>query len=158
MAENIGKIFRMRNLIYVLFFSILSSCGKTAKDDAIPYVVVDTYVNITLNQYIKLQNPGGWAVLDNVGVKGIAVFKNIAGEFKAFDLNCSYHPLDSCSKLVVDSSGFFMKCGKYVAGQWTSCCGSQFGTDGMPLKSPASRQLREYITVFAGNILHIYSN
>lgn len=149
----------MRILLYIFSsFTILVSCGKNTKDDNIPYVTVDTYVNITLNQYIKLQNPGGWAVIDNVGVRGIVVFRNIASEFKAFDLNCSYHPLDSCSKLVVDSSGLFLKCGKYINGNWTTCCGSQFGTDGYPLKSPASRQLREYYITQTGNLLHIYSN
>ncbi len=147
----------MQKLLYTSIFLILFACGKSTKDDAIPYVAVDTYINITLNQYQKLQNPGGWAVLDNVGVRGIAVFKNIAGEYKAFDLNCSYRPLDACSKLVVDSSGFFMKCGKYVSGQWTPCCDSQFGTDGFPLKNPATRQLREYNAVLTGNLLRIYN-
>ncbi|MDZ4757389.1 MAG: hypothetical protein SGJ10_04505 [Bacteroidota bacterium] len=147
----------MQKLFYIYLFLIIFACGKSTKEDAIPYVTVDTYVNITLTQYIKLQNPGGWAVIDNVGVRGIAVFKNIASEYKAFDLNCSYRPLDSCSKLVVDSSGFFMKCGKYVGATWTPCCGSQFGTDGLPLKNPATRQLREYATVLTGNILHIYN-
>ena len=148
----------MQKLLYISFFVLVFACSKSTKDDAIPYVQVDTYLNITINQFIKFQNPGGWVVLDNVGVRGIAVFKNIAGEFKAFDLNCSYHPLDSSSKLVVDSSGFFMKCGKYINGQWTPFCGSQFGTDGFPLKNPATKQLREYNTVLTGNILHIYSN
>ncbi len=148
----------MQKLLYIYIFFTIIACGKSTKDDAIPYVPVDTYINITINQYLKLQNPGGWAVIENVGVRGIAVFKNIAGEFKAFDLTCSYHPLDTASRLVVDSSGFYMKCGRYVGGTFTPFCGSLFGTDGMPTKNPATRQLREYYTVLTGNLLHIYSN
>lgn len=134
-------------------------CGKKDKntDAAIPFAVVDRYYNITMPGYINLSNPGGWVTDTTAGVRGLFIIRNFAGEFKAFDLNCSYHPLDACSCLTVDSSGLFLRCGKYQNGVWQPCCDSHFGTDGIPTKAPATRLLRQYQTSFDGMTVHVFN-
>lgn len=155
----------MKRSIYVFFLlCIVSSfflikCNKKNNntDDVIPFATVDRYYNVSLPGYISLMNPGGWIIDSTAGVKGLFIIKNYSNEYKAFDLNCSYHPLDQCAKLTVDSSGLFLKCGQYVAGVWQPCCDSRFGIDGIPTKAPASRILRQYQTSFDGIVLRVFN-
>lgn len=140
-------------------FSLIAGCGSKDKntDDPIPFATVDRYYNTSSPGYIVLNNPGGWIVDSTAGVRGLFVIKNYSNEYKAFDLCCSYHPLDACSKLTPDSSGLYFKCGKYVGGLWQPCCDSKFGIDGVPTKAPATRLLRQYQTSFDGSVLRVFN-
>ncbi len=152
------KIHRLKFFYVVLVLSTLS-CNKNRQpsDDIIPFTTVDKYYNTTFPGLVILNNPGGWIIDSSAGTKGIFIIKNYSNEYKAFDLNCSYRPLDACSKLTVDSSGLFLKCGKYLSNTWQPCCDSRFGIDGIPTKAPATRVLRQYQVTFDGVILHVFN-
>lgn len=129
----------------LLILSGLFSCHKSNPvTDPIPVVPVNVMVNITLPTTIQLQNPGGWAYIDNAGNRGIYVYHTINDEYRAFDRTCSYQPSKSCAKLVVDSSGIFLKCGSYNGSTFEPCCHSQFSMEGVPLSGEANTILLEY--------------
>ena len=152
-----SKMNKLLLIAVAVFGSFLLSCNNNQnQDDPIPLVAVDKYINVTFPGYINLQIPGGW-VVEPGGVKGLFIMKNFTSEYLCFDLNCSYHPLDACSKLTVDSSGLFFKCGKYDSSVWKPCCGSEFSYDGIPAKAPATRVLRKYNCTFDGTLLHIFN-
>lgn len=143
-----------------LFFIIsilIFGCTKTPQNnDPIPIVPVDIYLNITLPTTIQLQNPGGWVYVAG-GNKGIYVYHTINDEYRAFDLTCSYQPSKSCSKLVVDSSGIFLKCGAYNGSVFEKCCDSQFTMEGVVFQGPANYALLEYrVERISLNQLHIF--
>ena len=72
----------LKKIIYFAFaFSILTllmNCKKTKEDDGseIPYVHVNFNINVSSALYNSLNSPGDWAYFDDVGVKGIIIYRN----------------------------------------------------------------------------------
>lgn len=133
--------------IWVLFFGIccLFSCESTDPQDQIPAVIVNETINITNQQYLNLQFVGGHVNI-NGGVRGITIYRASTNEYRAFERNCSFEPLNTCARVEVDGSGFFFI---------DPCCSSTFDFQGFPTGGPASLPLREYLTLLDGNFLTI---
>ncbi len=131
---------------FVLVF-ILSTCTKD--QDVIPNIVVDVTINIHQPAYVNLTPVGGWVYV-NGGLKGIVVYKKGPDEYAAYERNCPYQPSNKCA-VIVESSNIIAI---------DSCCGSRFQlTDGIVIKGPASRGLKQYTSTYNSNNgdLHIYN-
>jgi nitrite reductase/ring-hydroxylating ferredoxin subunit len=139
-----------KNKFLIISFSILiivfSSCRRN-NDDYVPNVPVNITIYPSNPQYFRLSTIGGWAYV-NGGVRGIVVYRKSINDFSAYDRNCSYQPLNSCSTVDVDSNtNVYSVC---------PCCSSKFVlTDGSVAQGPAIQPLRQYRTFFDGNALQI---
>ena len=69
----------------------LCACEQELPDDPIPNVLVNTQINLNSLLYDDLRLIGGSAYIDNVGVRGIVVYRASTNEYRAFDRACIYH-------------------------------------------------------------------
>ena len=130
------------------FFLVSNSCKKDKKEDNIPYVYVDFYINTNSTQFLELHSVGGWVSVTG-GVRGIIIYRKAVDEFIAYERNCTYQPNNTCALVSVDNSNLMLI---------DSCCGSMFLlTDGTVIKSPASIPLKQYRTSFDGATLHVFN-
>jgi hypothetical protein len=133
---------------FVIFFLLLSfqSCKKNTVTDLIPNVPVNFTVYLSLPQYSSLNSIGNYAIVDNVGYRGVIVYRRALTEFVAFDLACPYDP--STGKLSVDSSGVTL---------YHSTCGSKFSLyDGSKIAGPATRTMKPYNAEYSANDNAVY--
>ena len=108
-------------------------------------VIVNETINLTNQQYLNLQFVGGHVNIDG-GVRGIIIYRASENEYRAFERNCSFEPLNTCARVEVDGSGFFLV---------DPCCSSNFDWNGFPTGGPASLPLRQYLTLRQGDFLTI---
>ncbi len=147
-AENPEKVsmsIRSKLMGFCLISGLLWACDSTDPQDQIPPAIVNETINLTNQQYQSLQFIGGTVAITG-GVRGILIYRATIDEYRAFERNCSYQPLDVCALVEVESSGLFMI---------DSCCTSTFNFDGFPTGGPASLPLRVYNTSLQGNFLVI---
>ncbi len=133
---------------------LFTQCGSKNKDDEIPVVPVNIYLDLNINSSVPLNIIGGYLYITG-GNKGIIVFHNFDDSYSAIERTCSYHPYDSCNLITMDISGLVLKCGKYTGSNFTNCCGSAFSIEGYVSKSPATLPLRMYTVLKSSNQLHI---
>lgn len=136
-------------LLSILFFStvVFYAC-REKKEDLVPYKFVDFTMDLNSPLTSNLTAIGGHIEVDNQGVKGIVIYR--AGpnneDYKAYDKNCSYKPLEGCA-VKVDSNNITAT---------DACCGSVFLlTDGSPSKAPAERFLQPYRVSISGSTMRI---
>jgi len=129
----------------LILLGILFSCESGDPESQIPPALVNETINLTNLQFQNLQFIGGTVTIAG-GVRGIIVYRASTDEYRAFEANCSYQPLDACALVEVESSGLFLE---------DSCCSSTFNFDGFPTGGPASLPLRQYTTSLQGNFLVI---
>ncbi len=141
---------------YILFTLFFTRCTNKNKDDEIPVVPVNIYIDLNLNSSAPLNTVGGY-IYESGGNKGILVFHNFDDRYLAIERTCSYHPYDTCNLITMDKSGLILKCGKYNGNSFIDCCGSAFTFEGFVSKSPATQSLRTYSAVKSGNSLHIFN-
>ena len=138
----------MRRYIYLFFFlfNFISSCDNNYPEERIPYVYVEVDINLNNLQYQDLRNPGGYVYYD-AGYKGLIIYHEGNGIYRAFDRACTYDPnAANCDPIVIDDSGLFMI---------HKCCKSTFSFNGNPTGGPASLNLVEYRTYVDGIYLKI---
>ena len=82
------------------------------------------------------------------GYKGIIVYHEGDGIYRAFERACSYDPLADCDPVEMDDSGIFLQ---------HSCCGSTFNVNGNPMSGPATFDLLQYRTFLDGIYLKIFN-
>lgn len=124
-----------------IFFLLIASCSPDLVDDPIPYIPFgEITINLTLPQYQPLSSDGGYVTIDG-GVRGIILYRKSAGNFLAFERNCSFQPNDACA--TVDPQ---------VLNMQDACCGSIFNYDGTPVGGMAWRPLRQYTTTYNAGI------
>ena len=133
----------------LVFFIVctLSACSSDPTDDPIPY---DTFTPVTLNlslpAYISLHTDGGWMYYDDIGVRGVIIYRSNATSYRVFERTCSYQPNNACATIDVHQSQIFMH---------DTCCGSTFDFSGNATGSPAWRPLLQYETSLSGSNLTI---
>ena len=148
MCRNVNKLLICFGLI-MLFLSGLS-CGRE-QQVPVPYIYVNytVYLNNPSNSHLRV--PGSHLVISGQGNHGIFLYRLTLGDsddFIAFDLTCTYEPLENCV-LELNDSEFFLEC---------PCCGSTFSIfDGYPATGPAKWPLKQYETTNTGNTLRIYN-
>jgi len=136
-----------RILLMLFLFVVISSCDSNdIRFTEIPNVPVDVTINLTNQEYLDLQFDGGWAYLNNEGVRGIIIYRKNSTTYLAFERNCSFRASDACATVDVHSSGFFME---------DVCCGSTFDFEGFPSGGPANVPLLQYQTFLDRQFLTI---
>lgn len=154
MVEKLEKAFtnikriKLTAAFLIAAIIIVTGCDSDLSDDPIPYVpFTPLIVELTLPSNNNLQTLG-WKAFDDIGVRGVIVYKLNATTYLAYERNCSYQPNDACATVDVHSSNLYMI---------DACCGSTFNlSGGVPTSGPAWRNLRQYITALNGSRLTIY--
>lgn len=125
--------------IALLFFL---GCSPDMSDDQIPYQpFADIVLNLNLPENFALKNKGSVKLL-NGGVRGIIVYCQDPGVYRAYERNCSFHPNDACATVNVDNSNLFMV---------DPCCNSSFEfSTGNPTGGAAWRPLQQYRATYNG--------
>jgi len=131
--------------ILLILWMASMACDSGDPEDQIPPALVNETINLTNLQFQNLQFIGGTATIAG-GVRGIIIYRASTNEYRAFEANCSYQPLETCALVEVEASGLFLV---------DSCCSSTFNFDGFPTGGPASLPLRQYTTSLQGNFLVI---
>ena len=137
-----------RTIFLLLTVTSLHSCSPDLSDDPIPH---DSFspvtINLNLPSYTSLYTDGGWVYYDDVGVRGIIIYRQDASTYLAFERNCSYQPNNACATVNVHSSNLYL---------FDVCCNSTFDfSDGSPTGGPAWRPLLQYETILSGSELTI---
>lgn len=161
-AEKPNRDFTAMNKFSTFFLLTLFLLSVSCKDEkrnnlCVPDVFVDAYINTTLPQYQQLTVIGGWTYFSG-GNRGLFVYHNASDEIVAFDRNCSYRPLDSCSIVSLNNSEAYLQCGSYVSGQWKACCNTKFNLDGFPYEGFAQCALRKYYVSQNGSVIRVSSS
>lgn len=146
------SIFKSIFLISIIAI-FLSNCNP---DNQKPYAnIPDVFINYDLNlnlpQFSNLTHPGGFVYIDNEGYKGIIVYHKLDDNYVAIERTCTYQPLEDCSKIYVDDSGLYLRCGENDG----DCCESKFEMDGTVLHEPAIYPLKTYNVLQHGDFLSI---
>ena len=134
--------------IRMLIFLGVGACSTGPTDDPIPVVpFANLTINLSFPEYQSLAVDGGVKEMNNLGVRGVILYRKSSSTYIAYERNCSYHPNDACATVNVHTSGLYMT---------DPCCGSTFSfTDGTPSGGLAWRPLRRYRTELAGSSLTI---
>jgi nitrite reductase/ring-hydroxylating ferredoxin subunit len=134
--------------LFSSFLFINNSCKKDKKEDLIPNVFVDFYINVNSTQYLELHSINGWVNVTG-GVRGIIIYRKSIDEFMVYERNCTYQPSNTCAKVSVDNTNLMAV---------DSCCGSKFLlTDGSVIQDPATYPLKQYRNTFDGTTLHVFN-
>ncbi len=133
--------------LIVVFLLSSSSCKQRLHP--VPDIPFNINIDMNLPTYIGLQSIGNYAYVDNVGIKGIVVYRRAIDEFVAFDRMSTAPGGDTCSALFVDPDNLLILL--------DPCTPSKFSLfDGSLLTGPAEWGLRSYRCFWNGaNILNI---
>ena len=126
-----------------------SSCDEEQPIAIIPYAYVNQDLNLNQIKYQDLRKLGGYIYIEqgnNSGYKGILVYHEGNGIYRAFERACTYDPRADCDPIVMDDSGLFMI---------HKCCNSSFNVHGNPMSGPATLDLLQYQTYLDGIYLKI---
>jgi len=78
-----------RRIILAIGIVILSACDPQLTDDPIPLITFnDVVINLGLPDYNSLRPNGGMKLLNNIGVRGVIVYRVDATTFRAYERNC----------------------------------------------------------------------
>ena len=138
-------------ILIVLVVFLFTGCNEKPIEPLIPYSFVNQDINLNLIQYQDLRNIGGYIYINDgpgSGYKGIIVYHEGGGIFRAFERACTFDP--DCDPISVDDSELFLIHDK--------CCNSSFNFNGNPIGGPASLNLLQYATIVDGIYLKIRNN
>jgi hypothetical protein len=136
-------------LLSILVFVVLSSSSCRQRLHPVPDIPFNINIDINLPTYSGLQSIGGSTYIDNIGVKGVVVYRRSMDEFVAFDRMSTAAGGDTCTGLFVDPDNLLILL--------DPCTPSKFSLfDGSLITGPAEWGLRSYRVVFNGvNVLNI---
>lgn len=142
------KWFRYTGVVVVLSGIVaLASCESDNWLDPIPYVLVDTTINLSNQEYHALQLDRGHVEIQG-GWKGIIIYRENATTYKAFEKASPHRTDEVCAEVFVDPDGLFMKEG---------CDNSIYDFNGNPIGGYAQIPLRQYNTQLNGYYLRIFN-
>jgi len=135
----------------ILLFVAFTACEPQLTDNPIPLITfADVVINLSLPEYTALRVDGGFKLLNNIGVRGVILYRVSNTSFHAYERNCSYHPNEAGATVDIHSSNLFMQ---------DFSCNSTFNfSEGQPQGGPAWRPLRQYHTDVTANVLTITSD
>ncbi|WKN31016.1 hypothetical protein PZB74_18875 [Porifericola rhodea] len=142
-----------KNYLLLLFISLgaiaasLSSCEQDEWVSPIPYVLVDTTINLSNQKYLPLRLDNGYVEILG-GYKGILIYRQNATTYRAFEKASPYRTDEACAYIYVDPSGLFLREG---------CGNSVYDFEGNPSGGVAQYPLQQYRTLLDGNYLRIYN-
>jgi len=135
-------------IIFLLFGS--TACKKDKNNGNIPNVTVNLSLPLALPEYAPLNSVGNSIEIQG-GYKGILVYHRFQNEYIAFELACTYDPLEANAIVEKDSSN--------VIGVDYHCGSRFYLTDGSVLQGPANQSLKQYQTEYdaGSNTLYIFN-
>jgi len=136
-------------LLSIIVLVILSSSSCRQRLHPVPDIPFNINVDINLPTYSGLQSIGGFSYIDNIGVKGVVVYRRSMDEFVAFDRMSTAAGGDTCAPLFIDPNNMLILL--------DPCTPSTFSLfDGSLITGPAEWGLRAYRVMFNGvNMLNI---
>ncbi|MDZ7738309.1 MAG: hypothetical protein U5K32_04385 [Bacteroidales bacterium] len=136
----------------------LSSCNKQ-KNDVIPDVTVDFYIDLTDPVFFDLNAIGNHVLVNyntnNLGYKasgydnnGIIIYRSQTDEFIALDRTCPHDYVLDGSSIAVNVDGIYAEC---------PVCKSTYALPsfGTPTSGPSKYPLKMYRTNFNGQFVHV---
>ena len=99
-------------------------------------------INLNYPQYQRLRLDGGYQYVDDVGMRGVILYRLDESTYIAYERLCS---MEDDAIVTVDGSGLFMK----------GCLSTYDFSDGRPSGGPAFRPLLRYRTSLTGQTLVI---
>ncbi len=142
--------FRRLRIFLTVSLLVLITTNCADKNNVVPNVYVNFYVNLADPDFSTLNSPGN-SVFVSGGVNGIVIYNINSEEFAAYDRTCTNNVEDNCS-VTLDETGVFVVD--------TMCCHSEyFLLDGSVSKGPATYPLKRYRTYYdpALTTLHVYN-
>ena len=134
-------------LAAVVALSLFSACEGDNWQDPIPYVAVDTVINLNNQQYQALRLDRGYVEILG-GYRGIIIYRQNATDYRAFEKASPHRVDEACAEVVVDLSGLFMR---------ELCDNSIYDFQGNPSGGVAQFPLRRYNAQLQGNLLYIFN-
>lgn len=137
-------------LFLLLVLLIGNSCKKN-KDYPIPSVPFDITIDLSLPTYQPLVGVGGWAYVNNAGIKGIVVYHQSQDVFVAWERQSPEDPTNACATGLTPNADNFLQLedpcssAKYSMYDGSVIANSEWG-------------LRQYQAIWNGsNLLRIYN-
>jgi nitrite reductase/ring-hydroxylating ferredoxin subunit len=127
--------FSLRFAAIILFMAMFDNSYAQA---SFPPVTI----NLNYPQYQRLRLDGGYQYVDDVGMRGVIIYRLDESTYIAYERLCSF---EDDAIVSVDGSGLFMK----------GCQSTYDFSDGRPSGGPAFRPLLRYRTSLTGNTLVI---
>ncbi|MFP4503361.1 MAG: hypothetical protein ACLFOZ_01540 [Cyclobacteriaceae bacterium] len=141
----------LKNSVLALSASLLLLLGLGSCEEdwvsPIPYVLVDTTVNLSNQKYLPLRLDGGHVDILG-GYRGILIYRVNANEYRAFERASPHRTDEPCAYIYVDPSGLFLREG---------CDNSTYDFEGNPSGGVSQWPLQRYQTALDGNLLRIYN-
>lgn len=136
----------MKKILLLIVFLIAVSCGTSDDDNnpILPNIPVDVTINLNLPIYQDLQFDSTNAFIQNVGIKGIFVFRITENNILAWDAACPHLAPAECTAM--NLIGVEITC---------SCDDSKFSfLNGSP-QSGTPYPMKQYRAVKSGNTIRI---
>ncbi len=146
----------MRNILsHILAGSLLSlavlvgisSCQEENWLSPIPYVIVDTTINLSNQQFLPLRLDGGYVEILG-GYKGILIYRHNSTDYRAFEKASPHRTDEVCAYVYMDPSGLFLREG---------CDNSVYDFSGQASGGISQFPLQRYQTHLEGSYLRIYN-
>lgn len=141
-------------IYYIKASAIYSNDNRGGRDEhyqlelsTLPYIVVDTVVDLNDQKFIALQKDRGYVEIAG-GRRGIIIYRVNAESYRAFDKGSPHRTDEDCAVVTVDESGLFMREG---------CDNSIYDFEGYPTGGLAQLPLRTYNTKLEGTLLYIFN-
>jgi hypothetical protein len=132
--------------VILIFFYCLGNIGCREEGDwNIPYIRVDTTIDISSSMFHQLEFIGGWGYISS-GYKGIFIYHKTENEFVALERCCTYDPTVFEAKVYYDPARGTLK---------DTVCRSEFQPffDGGVSNGPATLPLRPYRTQYFDGVV-----
>jgi hypothetical protein len=136
-------VFTLLGSLFILSL-FLSSCQQDWISP-VPYVMVDTTLNLNNQQFLPLRIDGGYVEILG-GYKGIIIYRVNANTYRAFEKASPHRTNEICAYVYVDPSGLFLREG---------CDNSVYDFEGKPSGGISQTPLTRYPTYLDGNYLII---
>ncbi len=154
-----GLSSKLRIFLIICIFSLLQYACNNEKNDVIPDVLVDFYIDLNDPEFFNLNAIGNFVYINrstnNMGYKasgfddnGIIIYRSQNDEFIALDRTCPHDYILDGSSIAVDAEGIYAECPE---------CGSTYALPsfGTPVSGPSKYPLKMYRTSFNGQFVHV---
>jgi nitrite reductase/ring-hydroxylating ferredoxin subunit len=146
--------------IAFLFLLTLKGCERD-KNDVIPDVYVDFYLDLTDPEFFPLTAVGNFVIVtsatNNIGAdaagfsgNGIIVYRSMIDEFNAYDRTCPHDYATNGTSIRVNADGIYAVCPD---------CGTNYALPsfGTPTSGPGRYPLKNYRTSFDGRFIRVWN-
>jgi nitrite reductase/ring-hydroxylating ferredoxin subunit len=134
-------------LILMVSVVLIGTDGCKKKNDQVPLVPVDLFINVNEPQFFDLSSVTGWVYVTG-GSEGIIIYRNNTDEFSAYDRHAPINIEDECQIKVNDDNITIED----------PCTGSRWLIiDGSLIEGPAIQGLESYNATFVDPVLHVYN-